>query len=291
MPVVAVAGAIYAGSTIATVGLAAMSAFEIVSAVGAIASGIGAVTGNEDLMKIGGIASLAGGIGAFVSGSASAASGAGMTSAEQASNTTAMMNTQAPGVVDPTVAVQPVADAAQATADAATGAAQTTGLAGADSSITQGITGQNGLIDAASMADEAVASGGMASVPQGGQGYSAFGGNPDFNAKDVLMMNKAGTTAQSASKNVFGSIGDFLKNNFLDKDGRLDKNLMSFGMNFLGGMFDEAKEAQTDYLKSRNQELQNQMRNANAIPDMSGFKIKPKNIMPKTPMRVGLISA
>jgi hypothetical protein len=70
MPVVAVAAGAFAVGEIATVGIAAMSAFEVIGAVGAIVSGIGALTGNEDLMKIGAVAGLAGGIGAFAQGRA-----------------------------------------------------------------------------------------------------------------------------------------------------------------------------------------------------------------------------
>ena len=62
MPVAAVAGAVFAGAELVAGGL---TIFQTIAAVGAITAGVGAVTGDQDLMKSGGIAGLAGGVGMF----------------------------------------------------------------------------------------------------------------------------------------------------------------------------------------------------------------------------------
>jgi hypothetical protein len=259
MPVAAVAGAIFAGMEIATVGIAAMSAFEVVAAVGAIASGIGAVTGNEDLMKIGGIASLAGGIGSFATGKGFLGMGK-----EATGNIEALKSTAAPGLD----AMGPPASApALDIGQASSASSATAGLpAGGDSAISSGIQGQNPLAGA---------------PQQGGGGLMEATMNPTdarlAGGTQASPMNPMQTTmGATEGKGVLQSFADFFKG----PDGKFDKNMLSMAGNFVGGAFDEKKEAETEYMKTRTNELNSQMRNANAIPDMSGFKFKPKNIFP-----------
>lgn len=87
MPVAAVGAAAFAGAEIATVGLAAMSTFEAVAAIGAVTAGVGAITGEKDLMKMGALMGAVGGVGAFatsqgwIGGAADIAGDAGYTAA------------------------------------------------------------------------------------------------------------------------------------------------------------------------------------------------------------------
>jgi len=76
MPAVAIAAVVAEGFVVAEVGFAAMSTFQIITAVGAITSAVGMVTGNKELTQIGGLMSLAGGAGQMVSSLSTAASAA-----------------------------------------------------------------------------------------------------------------------------------------------------------------------------------------------------------------------
>lgn len=63
MPIVAIAAAIFAAAEIVEVGLAAMTVFEAVAAVGAVTNGVGVVTGNKDLQAVGQVMAIGGGLG------------------------------------------------------------------------------------------------------------------------------------------------------------------------------------------------------------------------------------
>ena len=63
MPIIAIAAAIFAAVEIVEVGLAAMTVFEAIAAVGAVANGVGVVTGNEDLQNVGQVMAIGGGLG------------------------------------------------------------------------------------------------------------------------------------------------------------------------------------------------------------------------------------
>ena len=63
MPIIAIAAAVFAVVEIVEVGLAAMTVFEAIAAIGAVTSGVGVVTGNEDLQKVGQVMAIGGGLG------------------------------------------------------------------------------------------------------------------------------------------------------------------------------------------------------------------------------------
>ena len=65
MPVVAVGLAAFSVASAASVGLAALSAFEIIGTVSAVVGAVGSVTKNKTLMKIGMIGGIVGGLGSF----------------------------------------------------------------------------------------------------------------------------------------------------------------------------------------------------------------------------------
>lgn len=276
MPIAAVAGGVFAGVEMATVGIAAMSTFEVIAAVGAITSGVGALTGNEDLMKLGGVAALAGGVGMFAQGKGWI--GGVEKGGEAASNTSAMI--KQPGVGVEKVTPNVGADiAGTATSSASSAAGKTAGL---DTSIASNITApsasssSSGLIDAMNPTDIRLANG-TQTTP--------------------FMTQGTKYVAEAAKSNSFMDTIKGFADLFKDDKGKLNKDMLSMGANFVGGFFDDKKKAETDYINAKNDELSTRRANANAIPDMSSLKVNPKNIFNSTTSptyygpRVGLMNA
>lgn len=261
MPVAAVAGAVFAGVEIATVGIAAMSTFQVIAAVGAITSGIGALTGNEDLMKLGGVAALVGGVGAFASGKGwLSGADAAKSGTEAVSNTEAMINSTGVGVenVTPTVDIGAEIGASSATSGGTAGLSDTAANITAPSSAA---TPSTGLIDAMNPTDIRLANG----------------------TQTTPFMTPASSAVAPAAQS--GTFMDTIKgfaDLFKDKDGKYNKDMLSMGMNFVGGLFDDKKGAETDYLKAQIAAMDAQRSNASAIPDMSGLKVSTKNIFKST---------
>ena len=258
MPIAAVAGAVFAGVEIATVGIAAMSTFEIIAAVGAITSGVGALTGNEDLMKLGGVAALAGGVGMFAQGKGLI--GGAEKAGEAVSNTSAMIKTQGVGVenVTPTVDIGAEIGASSATSGGTAGLSDTAANITAPSSAA---TPSTGLIDAMNPTDIRLANG----------------------TQTTPFMTPASSAVAPAAQS--GTFMDTIKgfaDLFKDKDGKYNKDMLSMGMNLVGGLFDDKKGAETDYLKAQIAAMDAQRSNASAIPDMSGLKVSTKNIFKST---------
>lgn len=306
MPVVAVIPAIFAGAQIATVGIAAMSALQVVAAVGAIAAGVGAVTGNKALMKIGAVAGLVGGVGSFaqsqgwLSGAAGADAGAlagaeaagsdyGAASAAEAGAIDSALAAQAPGVVDPSAALAGSVDPSAANYTNAMDMASDAASAGSG---------------AAGAAAEA-AGGLMNSGGPTGSGLNSVNGSDLMS--DLYKGSGAGGfgAATSTSSSIFdtiGKAGDFMSKN---------KDLTSMGLKFVGGLFDEKAEAEGDYLKSgielnmartagintQTDIMKQQAANGNAVPDMTGLKVKPGSVYNTAPPpvymapRAGLINS
>lgn len=267
MPVVAIGAALYAGATIATVGVAAMSTMAVISAVGAIASGIGVVTGDKDLAKIGGIVSLVGGVGAF-------AQGQGWIGADLAKNSAQDIAKSAAGEAG-------VASAAQATpsvVDASGAVAQNVAQAGA---------GGAGVATAAADIGSTVGSAGLAGQAAGAGAFDAA----------LKTASAAAPTAGGGALSMLGSVGEWMEKN---------KNVTSMLSNFIGGALDQESdakvkqaEAMADLYATRNKSELAQMANGSAIPDLTGLKVDPnKNVFSKTtaptyynPKAVGLINA
>lgn len=261
MPVAAVAGAVFAGVEIATVGIAAMSTFQVIAAVGAITSGIGALTGNEDLMKLGGVAALVGGVGAFASGKGGlGGADAAKSGTEAVSNTEAMINSTGVGVenVTPTVDIGAEIGASSATSGGTAGLSDTAANITAPSSAA---TPSTGLIDAMNPTDIRLANG-TQTTP--------------------FMTPASSAVAPAAQSDTFMNTIKNFANLFKDKDGKYNKDMLSMGMNFVGGLFDDKKGAETDYLKAQIAAMDAQRSNASAIPDMSGLKVSTKNIFKST---------
>lgn len=268
MPVAAVAGAVFAGAELVAGGL---TVFQTIAAVGAITAGVGAVIGDQDLMKIGGIAGLAGGVGMF-------AQNQGWLSATRAadapSSTSAFTRTAAPGV-------DTVVPKVSTGAEGVVAPVSETSTAGLDATQKSIVDTAPGLTD-------------TTGVTQSPTMNTQPGGLLNANPTDMrLAANKIGQVAEQGD--IFQSIqkfADMLK----DKDGKYDKNLLAIGANFVAGFFDDKKKAETDYYKSRTASEDAQRANANAVPTF-GLKVNTsKNIFPTAagtynPTRVGLINA
>lgn len=269
MPVAAVAGAVFAGAELVAGGL---TIFQTIAAVGAITAGVGAVTGDQDLMKIGAIGGLAGGVGMFAQnqGWLNTAQAA----AEAGSNTATMIGQQAPGMES----VAPTVDNGMGAVEATKTVTGDTLVAADGGNIAQGITAPTGVTQSPTM------------NTQPGGLLNASPSNP---LDQRLAAGKVGEAANESS--IFKSMkkfADMLKN----KDGTYDKNLLAIGANFIGGAFDDKKKAETDYYRSRTASEDAQRTNANSVPSLAGLRVSDKNIFPTsastyTPTRVGLINA
>jgi hypothetical protein len=285
MPVIAVASIYMGGAALAAGGL---TAFGTIAAIGSIVGGIGALTGNKTMMKIGAVAGLAGGIGAFAQSQGWMATGGAVAAEQGLSNTQAMANTTSSLVEN----VAPTVDAGMGAAGAAgeavtqgisdaTAAASGTGgmeIAGLDAAggLNQSITQANPLLEQGgglmnAGAQEPVSSlvnptnslgggtdpAGLLSKPQL-DGTNVFGANSAPGALDV-----AGSTGSNKVFDVIGKFGDLFKN----KDGSLNKDMVKMAGDFVGGAFDSRKAAETDFLEARSEEIRQQMANANDVPN------------------------
>lgn len=273
MPVVAVAAGAFAVGEIATVGIAAMSTFEVIAAVGAITSGIGALTGNEDLMKIGAVAGLAGGVGAFAQGKGWLATGDAANTASGAAGTgniKAMTQTVAPGVEN--TLNNPSAWTAGSegqTAGLSSGSIATNlttpmkepGLIGSGTSD----LGLGSIADSKIVGSPLTASPGAASapLPTGQGGWQASLGTTTLGST-ARNMSYAGAQPGGGVLGMLKDFGNFLKDN---------KELASMAGNFIGGMFDDEKKAKADYYQAGADSLRAKTANGSAVPNM-GFTTK-----------------
>lgn len=229
-----------------------LTAFQTIAAIGGIVSSVGSLTGNKTLMKIGAIAGLAGGVGAF-------AQGQGWIPSDAMSNTQAMTQTPAPGLES---AAPPVADYGQAAGSNAielgqTGAS-TSGLI--DSGIQQSITTANPLVNETAKASTGLIDAAAPTMAQPSPVGSEYGLNPNVNAKDALLARGDVMSPLGQSPGIFDKLNDFSK--FINEN----KELSKFGFDFLGGMFDERRGAETELYKARAATENQQRKNASDVP-------------------------
>lgn len=254
MPVVVLAAAVYAGATIATVGIMAMTAFEVMAAVGAITAGIGVITGNDKLVKIGGIIGLVGGVGALASsagmlgdfgtstmgdltGTQAASVDAGLVSKLTPEQLSVGMEDTLPVGQGPAGSAAPPAVTPATTANpAATGlvnsAAQATPLQTAAP-----VTGEVPVTNAATGASNAATLGDAAKI--------------------------SGDIEKVASKGIFETLSDYAKplSTFAKDNPMVAYGAMQTVGSFVGGAFDKSKTAQADYYSANanltNAEIEN----------------------------------
>lgn len=273
MPVIAVAGAVAGATSLATVGVAGLGVWGTVGAIGGIVSGIGALTGNDDMMRLGAVAGLAGGAGAFAQSQGWIASGSASNTAAQNSgggNINALTKAQAPGV-EPVSS--PVSQAPSAvvgnTAGLETGGigqniTSANPLAGAGLFDTVGSVTDAGIVGSPFTAGPGAAS---APLPMGPGGFIKSLGETTLGAGARNMRFDAG--AGSSEMSIFDRIKGFGK--FVEDN----KQLSSIAANFIGGVFDDEKKAKAEYAKgaaeyyrAKSETERQKLANGSAVPDM-----------------------
>jgi hypothetical protein len=252
MPLVAVVAAVGAASTIATVGIAAMSALQVIAAVGAITAGIGVVTGNEKLTKIGSIMGLAGGIGAFAQSQGWLGAEAGM-SATEAATSAGTQGAQAAQVTE--AAGANVAELAQGGADVGKALESAAPATGVEQVVE---TAQGGLM--APPAETALqpattAPGAMPSAPAATGSINTAAELQNWDRSNLPIGNS--TAASTSWLDNFKGVGKFMDDN---------KMLTSIGSSAIGGMFDEEKEAKANAYGAQADMLRQQMDNMTRMP-------------------------
>jgi hypothetical protein len=276
-----------------------LSVFGTIAAIGGIVGGIGALTGNETMMKIGMVAGLAGGIGSFAQGQGWLASADAATTANGAtsgiSNTQALSQTAAPGVESSAQLADAGAWEAGFEGTSALGG-ETAGLAaGMESGIAQNLTATNplasestGLFNAGANPTDLRLQDGIQSSPLAAEAATAvepvanlntsLGGQNGLNGSDVMSdrfdlngAKGAGGFGGGAGAEGGGILDVFKKAGSFWKD--MDKETKSMLGNFVGGAFDKEKAAKADYYASAAEIARQRMANGSAVPNM-GFKLK-----------------
>lgn len=265
MPIVAVASIAMGASALA----AGATGFAALSAIGGIVAGIGGLTKSKELMMLGGIAGLAGGIASF------AQSQNWLSGAEAVSNTGAMIDTPAPGIENVNPTDMRLAAGTQATPmeSSMQAGAETAGL---DGNIQQAITQQ-------SPAAQAI------SPPPADSLMNGAGPLADVNPTDLRLADGTQKPPMMGGKDggsIFDTINAF--GQWMEKN----KTLSTIGASFVGGMFDPKGQYYEDMAELEKQRA----RNANDIPNL-GLKLKktgpafPTTRPTYTPPRIGLMNA
>jgi hypothetical protein len=266
MPLVAIAGAVAGASALAAGGL---TVWGTISAIGGIIGGIGAITGNETMMKIGGIAGLAGGVGAFATGQGWLAGGeAAANAGAEGGNIQAALQAPAPGLENVNPTDMRLAAGTQTTPGGLFDAGSTANL---DSGISQSIAQSNSL----------------ATEPSSLIGSAA----PTAPMTPTTPTTPVAAAVQPGASEggIFGSLKKF--STFMNQN----KELTSLAGNFIGGMFDEQKKQTAELLKARAETERQQLINGSAIPNMN-LKLKPSTVFRPgaptyNPPRTGLFDA
>lgn len=277
----------------------ALTAIQMIGAVSSIIGGIGAITGNKTMMKIGAIGSIVSTVGSFATsqgwiGAQSAADSASAAASEVGA-TEVLKNAPSIGAPDPSGEIaQSVSSGGYGVdpnfnaMDARLAQGQTPGLMGEGletSGITSMVTQQSelvpGLMDSAKQPIESldIEPPQTPAIEPPSADVSGYGVDPNVNAMDVRLkfgqtpgapgeLVDLGGGFKSKEGGILGTIKKF--NSFL-KD---NKELAHVGGKFLEGMFDEEAKARAKYYKQRGaldetqaEVLRRQMANASAIPD------------------------
>ena len=294
MPIIAIAAAVFAAVEIVEVGLAAMSVFEAIAAVGAVTSGVGVVTGNEDLQKVGQVMAIGGGLGTIATKlgviDASTPIIGGMTVKPPQE-----LGYAAAGQTIPdTAAGQTIPDTAAAAAGTTTSTTTGAAPAGAGAGTINATDTTAGRI---ATTDAAVAAAPVAAAPVAAPAYSfeAEIGQTSTVAAAAAMPTPppvAPVTWFSAVKDYIAPFTEFAKENQM-----LTYGALQAGGSVVAGLFDPLKpaqvkkaEAEADLLTSQ-KTLQDQQ-NLNLAAAMPRAYRKPKVLPLQAPNKpVGLINA
>jgi len=236
MPIIAVAGAFAGASALAT---GTLTAFQTIAAVGSIVGGIGAVTGNKTMMKIGAVAGLAGGIGAFAQGQGWIGDGGASSAADAVS-----------------MADDVYGGSSLSAGSSAMDIAASQASAFGDSFQPMTDMSGGGLMDSGPIAATASTPATDMSATQTANPLVAQ--SPTVKPTDVAKP-------VPGKKGVLDTLSGFFDN----------KDMKSIAANFVGGMFDEEKKQKAEYYKTAADTARAKMENGKAVPRMD-FRLKPK---------------
>jgi len=273
MPLVAIVGAAFGGAALmGTFGT--LSVWGTIAAIGAVTAGIGVVTGNQDLVKIGGVMGLVGGVGSlatkagFLSDVAQAGAGSGI---DQAANAAAEGASSAPaaGAVAQG-ALAPITTGVQSTGGMLNQAAIDT----ADLQqfgVAQTAAGQAAQSAAQTPGLNTALSDNAARIP--GQEVATAGGDGTGGLIDQARLDAAGggqIKAPDGIMSLFKGKTDAMLG-WAEKNQMFAYGMMQTGGKFLEGLFDSTAgqkkallEAQTSYYAA------NAAQNAQQTANMSG---------------------
>lgn len=225
MPVVAVAIAAWEVAAVVEIGFAALTAFQAVAVVSSVVGAVGAVTGNQDLAKIGAIGSVVGGVGSFAASQGWIANEALSGATYAAGETTPFAKALGFGGSTDTGAVKPVVETSAVTPSTGGEALATPASAATPAAV----TGTPATPAAAPAADPAAVTGSTWTTPPGG-------------GMAVLTSELAATGGEG----LFDSFKTFAKAN---------PTIAFAGMSMVGqtvaGLFDPTKESQKQELEAR----------------------------------------
>jgi len=292
MPIIAVALAVFAVVEIVEVGLAAMTVFEAIAAVGAVTNGVGVVTGNQDLQNVGQAMSIGGGLGM-------AATKVGVLDWNPTVSEVTGIPTQAQDAaylsnVRPEAAAEAAAAAASTTTTTTVTGAAPQAILPPDAAGTINATDTSaGAINAAGTMVETPAT--PATVAPPAYSFEAeIGQTPNVAAAAVMPTPPpvAPVTWFSAAKEYIAPFTEFAKENQM-----LTYGALQAGGSVVAGLFDPLKpaqikklEAEADLLTSQ-KTLQDQQ-NLNLAGAMPRAYRKPKVLPLQAPNKpVGLINA
>ena len=251
MPIIAVGVALYSVATAASVGFAALSAFQIIGTVSAVVGAVGAVTKNKTLQTIGLIGGAVGAVGSFAQASGWL-EGAGLTKTGGDAFNKAFTSGSVFKGSEATGAINQVPDVAGATTDAAI---KTTSLPTTPAPVTGELP--NTLA------------------------------NANANISGVTDTLAAGATLPGATPDAAtGLLSSFEK--FADKNPMASYALVSTAGQFAAGLFDPTSEgtvakneAEAALLKTQNDVLAQQK--ANMAGPLSQFRPSPVAPQPVAP--------
>lgn len=212
MPAVAVASAVWGGAALA----AGATGFAAVAAIGAVAAGVGVVTGNGDLTKIGSALGIIGGIGAVASGQGLLTAGEGAAGASTAS---------------------PISADAVNAGEAASGMWGGTEAGAVAQDAFSGVLPEVAPVPVVEQA--AAQAGAAAPSPLLNAAPSPVGSAAD-------TITAAGKSAWDSLKDIGAKMGAFA-----EKQPAVAWGAMQVGGNLIGGLFDPLKEVQKDALLAR----------------------------------------
>jgi len=238
MPIIAAGAALWSGAALAAGGLSVLGT---IAAVGAVVAGVGAVTGNQDLAKIGGVMGLVGGIGAL-------ANNAGVFGgvADQVSAMESAADMAEAGAGE---GMRATAEMSQVAADAtASTAVQTMPLLDPQNPTGAIIDGEVSVNPVDAATEQVVAAASKGGSTAAGEIAKQAMSAPASSWTNGFDLPGGGDPAKSIWKTMLGKEGLL---GWAEKNQMLASGIMNVGGKFMEGLFDPTAQAKEDYMKSQ----------------------------------------